>query len=90
MQRELSTANQVLDEIRIQNSQKLKQDGQLQAIVADFQKLKKELKEETGSMERAKIETRKETAKINEAWHAAHTMWQNLQEDVESTVKNNI
>ena len=80
----------MLDEIRIQNSQKSKQNGQLQAIVADFQKLKKELKEETDNMERAKIETRKETARINEAWQAAHKMRQNLQEDVESTVKNNI
>ena len=90
MQQELSTANQVLDEIRIQNSQKSKQNGQLQAIVADFQKLKKELKEETDNMERAKMETRKETAKINEAWRAAHMIRQHLQEDVESTVTNNI
>ena len=90
MQQELSTANQALDEIRTQNLQKSKQNGQLQAIVADFQKLKKELKEESDNMERAKMETRKETAKINEAWHAARKMRQHLQEDVESTVQNNI
>ena len=91
MQQALSTANQQdLDEICIQKSQKSKQNGQLQAIVADFQKLKKEIKEETDNIERAKMETRKETAKINEAWHATHKMQQYLQEDVESTVTNNI
>ena len=41
-------------------------------------------------MEKAKIETRKETRRINEAWHAAHAMRQNLQVDVDSTVTNNI
>ena len=63
MKQELAIANQVLDEIHTQNNKKSKQNGQLLAIIADFQKLKKEVKEETDNMERAKMETRKETDK---------------------------
>ena len=61
IKQEMTTANQVLEDIREQSREQIEQNGQLQAILANIIKLKREIREEANNLKRAKIETKAET-----------------------------
>ena len=90
IKQEMTTANQVLKDIREQSREQIEQNEQLQEFLADINELKREIQEETDNLKRAKIETREEAKKIMETLKAARQMRQDISQDIESKVEHNV